>query len=279
MLKRLSLVNFRAPSTHIRRDKMIITKNRDELDSALEEAMSKDLKVGFVPMMGALHEGHLSLIRVAREYSDIVVVSIFVNPTQFAPHEDFDAYPRHEEEDAEKLREQGVEILFLPSIDVLYPSGMESDIKPGSAAKGLETDFRPHFFEGVVNVVHRLFEAVKPDFAVFGEKDFQQLAVIKEMVQAEDLPVQIIGAPIVRDEHGLALSSRNAYLSPSELEISRNLNSALKDVSEESDLNETIKTLIEKGFDKIDYVEKRWGRVLAAAWLGKTRLIDNMQIK
>ena len=258
---------------------MIITKNRDELDSALEEARLKDLKIGFVPTMGALHEGHLSLIRVAREYSDIVVVSIFVNPTQFAPHEDFDAYPRHEEEDAEKLREQGVEVLFLPSIDVLYPSGMESDIKPGSAAEGLETDFRPHFFEGVVNVVHRLFEAVKPDFAVFGEKDFQQLAVIKEMVQAEDLPVQIIGAPIVRDEHGLALSSRNAYLSPSELEISRNLNSALKDVSEESDLNETIKTLIEKGFDKIDYVEKRWGRVLAAAWLGKTRLIDNMQIK
>ena len=258
---------------------MDIIRTQTGLNTALSNRREQGEKIGFVPTMGALHEGHLSLIQCAQQHSECVVVSIFVNPTQFAPHEDFDSYPRDEVQDGKKLDDAGVDILFLPTERVLYPTGYDSDFKAGDAAQGLETTFRPHFFDGVVNVVYRLFNAVKPDIAVFGEKDFQQLQVIKEMVENQNLPMEIIGAPIIRDEHGLALSSRNAYLSEGELDIARQLNQILITTAKKQNIEETKKSLLSAGFDKIDYIEKRWNRILAAAWLGKTRLIDNIPTK
>lgn len=255
---------------------MDITRTQAELDTTLSNRREQGDKISFVPTMGALHEGHLSLIQCAQQHAECVAVSIFVNPTQFAPHEDFDSYPRNEAEDAKKLEDAGVDILFLPTEDILYPAGYDSNIKAGDAAQGLETTFRPHFFDGVVNVVYRLFSAVKPDIAVFGEKDFQQLQVIKEMAERQNLPINIIGAPIIRDEYGLALSSRNAYLSDSELNIARKLNKTLITAAKTHDLEEAKSALLSAGFREIDYIEQRWDRVLAAAWLGKTRLIDNI---
>jgi len=254
---------------------MQIAKTINELNNFKKENSGK---IAFVPTMGALHEGHISLIRLAKDHGNQVIVSIFVNPTQFAPHEDFDSYPREIEKDTKLLNDEGVDILFLPTEALLYPNGHNSKIKAGKAALGLETDFRSHFFDGVVNVVHRLFNAVKPDIAIFGEKDFQQLQVIREMVETLNLPIEIIGAPIARDEYGLALSSRNAYLSKDELEIASTFNIILKKATATKDYNSAKKELLENGFSEIDYIEQRWNRVLGAAWLGKTRLIDNIEI-
>ncbi|MGB3213878.1 MAG: pantoate--beta-alanine ligase, partial [Alphaproteobacteria bacterium] len=218
--------------------------------------------------------------------TDCVVVSIFVNPTQFAPHEDFCSYPRTEETDLALLKSAGADVVFLPSAAEIYPDGFGSAINPGPSAEGLESDFRPHFFGGVVNVVSRLFHAVKPDVAVFGEKDFQQLQVIREMVEALKLPIRIVGGPIIRDADGLALSSRNAYLSPEELIVARTLNrvlSAAADAMREGEKGEdacaeAAEKLLRSGFKRVDYIKVRWGRILAAVWLGKTRLIDNVSI-
>lgn len=248
---------------------MKIVRTKEELKDTLSSVTEG---IGFVPTMGALHEGHLSLVRLAQEKTDYVVASIFVNPTQFAPHEDFDSYPRDVDTDAEMLKVCGVDTLFLPDRQDLYPDGMDSPVQTGKAANGLETDFRPHFFGGVANVVSRLFDAVQPDIAVFGEKDYQQLMVIREMVTQYDMGIDIIGAPIARDKHGLALSSRNAYLNDKELDIARQLNVILHSP------NPTTESLLCAGFDKVDYIEKRWGRILGAAWVGKTRLIDNIAI-
>ncbi len=258
---------------------MKIIHTINELSSEISLRRNKGDKIGFVPTMGALHDGHLSLIECARDHSSCIVVSIFVNPTQFAPNEDFGSYPRMQESDAAKLKLAGVDILFLPTEDDLYPDGKDCNIKMGDAAKGLEATFRPTHFDGVVNVVSRLFNAVKPDIAIFGEKDFQQLQVIKEMTAFLQMPITIIGAPIYRDNHGLALSSRNAYLSDSEIEIARSLNKILRQVCQTRNLKAAKDELLSIGFDKIDYIEMRWNRILAAAWLGKTRLIDNITIK
>ncbi len=258
---------------------MKITHTINELNSEIALRRNNGDKIGFVPTMGALHDGHLSLVECAKEHSSCVVVSIFVNPTQFAPSEDFDSYPRTEESDAAKLEQAGVDILFLPSEDALYPDGKDCAIKTGDAANGLEAIFRPTHFNGVVNVVSRLFDAVKPEAAIFGEKDFQQLQVIKEMVSQYNMPTTIIGAPIYRDNQGLALSSRNAYLSSSEIDIARSLNKIIRKICISSDLKAAKSEILSQGFDKIDYVEIRWNRVLAAVWLGKTRLIDNMPIE
>lgn len=254
---------------------MKIAYSKEELKKA-RDALSGT--VGFVPTMGALHAGHLSLVALAKARADHVIASVFVNPTQFAPHEDFNAYPREEAKDAEKLRTAGVDILYLPTADDLYADGYDSPVETGESAKGLESDFRPTHFAGVVNVVYRLFQAVHPDAAIFGEKDYQQLQVIKEMVAQYKLPVEIIGAPIARDECGLALSSRNAYLSADELAIARKLNIVLKDCAQTGDTETAKDRLLEAGFQKIDYVSLWNGRILAAAWLGKTRLIDNFPI-
>ena len=270
---------------------MDIFDNRNDLNTTIDAGRAAGKRVGFVPTMGALHDGHLSLVEVAKAQCDLVVVSIFVNPTQFAPGEDFEAYPRDTDRDVSLLESAGVDCVYLPTLAEIYPEGAAVSVNAGAAAQGLESHFRPHFFDGVCSVVHRLFEIVRPDVTVFGEKDYQQLMVIREMVAAHDLDIEVLGAPIVRDEYGLALSSRNAYLSVDELAIARKLNSILGDPSlraersdpksQEIDCSATpamTDALLEVGFDKVDYIDQRWGRVLAAAWIGKTRLIDNMPL-
>ncbi len=259
--------------------RMQAIQSPQELHNITEEwRKNESAKIALIPTMGALHEGHLSLIDIAREKATRVVVSIFVNPAQFAPHEDFDSYPRTIEADLKKLEKRGVDLVYLPQESDIYPDGMNSDIKAGSAANGLETDFRAHFFDGVVNIVHRLFTQIRPDIAVFGKKDYQQLCVIREMVQTQNMNIEIIGGEIIRDAHGLALSSRNAYLSGSELDTARMLNIILFNASQNRDCDSAKALISQAGFDKIDYVSIRGNRILAAVWIGKTRLIDNMAI-
>lgn len=263
---------------------MRIAFTHAELEEILTPWKIDGQRIAFVPTMGALHAGHVSLMQLAREYADKVVASIFVNPTQFAPHEDFEHYPRQEAADMDKLEESGVDLVYLPLESGIYADGLEPYVQPGSAAEGLETLFRPHFFGGVVNVVERLFSHIQPDIAIFGEKDFQQLQVIREMVETYNMPIRIIGGPIVRDSEGLALSSRNAYLSPEELAVARQMNkillriASLREPARLEAIQKAPQDLLAAGFDKIDYVQPRWNRLLAAAWLGKTRLIDNVPL-
>jgi pantoate--beta-alanine ligase len=256
------------------------------------------LKVAMVPTMGALHDGHISLVRIALERAERCVVSIFVNPTQFAPTEDLDKYPRQLARDLDRLRDAGAHLAFTPDVSEMYPSGFATKISVGGPSRGLETDFRPSFFDGVATVVAKLFLQAAPDCAVFGEKDYQQLCVVRQLCRDLDLPVEIIGAPTVRDAHGLAMSSRNAYLGATELEIARKLNLVLRRTAaalsagadEAAATEDAAKVLVSAGFQKVDYVAARasvtlepWqrgrdGRLLAAAWLGTTRLIDNVEI-
>lgn len=275
-----------------------ISRTIADLRTELKGWRQQGLSVAMVPTMGALHEGHLSLMREALSRADRCIVSIFVNPTQFAPTEDLDKYQRQLEHDIERLREVGVHLAFTPSPDEVYPKGFATKIIVGGPSAGLETDFRPHFFEGVATVVTKLFQQATPDCAVFGEKDYQQLCVVRQMCRDLDIPVEIVGAPTVRDEHGLAMSSRNAYLDEAQLAIARRLNVILRGasaaISDGADpAAETAsagKALLEAGFKSIDYVAAResgslgpWqpeteGRLLTAAWLGSTRLIDNVEI-
>ncbi|RVD54588.1 pantoate--beta-alanine ligase [Mesorhizobium sp. M2D.F.Ca.ET.185.01.1.1] len=256
------------------------------------------LKVAMVPTMGALHDGHISLVRIALERADRSVVSIFVNPTQFAPTEDLDKYPRQLARDLDRLRDAGAHLAFTPGVAEMYPAGFTTKISVGGPSSGLETDFRPNFFDGVATVVAKLFLQAEPDCAVFGEKDYQQLCVVRQLCRDLDLPVEIVGAPTVRDAHGLAMSSRNAYLGEAELDIARQLNVILRRAAaalsagedEAGATEDAAKALVSAGFRKVDYVaarasvtlapwqRKRDGRVLAAAWLGTTRLIDNVEI-
>jgi pantoate--beta-alanine ligase len=250
--------------------------------------------------MGALHDGHLAHIEHARAHAKFVVVSIFVNPTQFAPHEDFDRYPRDLDSDANRLQAAGgVDLIYAPGVEQIYPDGAEAEEIPGGPAGGLESIFRPHFFAGVTAVVERLFRQVTPDFATFGEKDFQQLRVIEHMVDRLNLNIKIIPVPIVRGKDGLALSSRNAYLSPEERKIAPTLFRTLQDIAarvrDRRDIAqaeaEGNAALLCSGFDRVDYYAVRDSaslhpirelnapsRILAAAWLGKTRLIDNIAV-
>ena len=255
-------------------------------------------RVGLVPTMGALHEGHLSLVRQARARTETVVVSIFVNPAQFAPNEDFDAYPRTWEADLEKLGEQA-DIVFAPKASEMYPSGHATTISVAGPSTGLETDFRPHFFTGVATVVAKLLLAASPDFAMFGEKDYQQLLVVRRLVHDLNLPVEIVGVPTLRESDGLALSSRNAYLGADERKIAGALNgilrSAIARARTTGDLRaaeaSAIEALWAAGFSHVDYVAirdaqtldhiatlDRPARILAAVKIGKTRRIDNMAV-
>lgn len=256
--------------------------------------------IALVPTMGALHEGHLTLIKLAKQNADRVVASIFVNPTQFAPHEDLARYPRDEEGDAAKLMTAGCDLLWAPAVTEMYPEGSSVTVKPGTAALPLEGAFRPHHFAGVATVCCKLFNQVTPDVAIFGQKDFQQLAVLRQMVRDLDMPLSLIGAPTKREKDGLALSSRNAYLSPEQRAIAPVLNSAITELAEKVAAGKSISSAIEAakkkvlgaGFDRIDYIAvadaetleeiakrgERELRVLAAAWLGKTRLIDNVAV-
>jgi pantoate--beta-alanine ligase len=256
-------------------------------------------RVGLVPTLGALHEGHLSLVRNARNLSDTVVVSIFVNPAQFAPHEDFDAYPRDLSGDLAKLGDQA-DVVFAPSVREMYPHGHATTTisVPGPSA-GLETDFRPHFFTGVATVVAKLLIAASPDIAMFGEKDYQQLLVVRRLVRDLGLAVEIVGVPTFREADGLAMSSRNAYLDGDQRKIAGALNAILKNAISQArgsgDLRAAealaIEALWAAGFSHVDYVAirdaetldhiatlERPARILAAAKIGKTRLIDNMPV-
>lgn len=254
--------------------------------------------IALVPTMGALHDGHLDLVRLAKADGAHAVVSIFVNPRQFAPHEDFDRYPRQLEADAEKLASVGAGLIWAPTPVEMYPDGFATRLEVGGAALGLETDFRPHFFGGVATVCCKLFSQVTPDVAIFGEKDYQQLCVLKQVVADLNLPLSIIGAPTRREADGLALSSRNAYLTPSEREIAPTLHRALtacagaiaSGVSIGTATATATKSVLASGFSKVDYIAARNARtladpspgspvrLLAAAWLGKTRLIDNIAV-
>ncbi len=255
--------------------------------------------LGLVPTMGALHEGHLSLVRLARRTCRRVVVSIFVNPTQFAPNEDFARYPRDEAGDLAKLAGVACDLVWAPDVAQMYPDGFATRVVPAGAAEGLESDFRPHFFAGVATVCCKLFNQVGPDVAVFGEKDYQQLCVVRQMVRDLDLPLAIVGAPTVREADGLAMSSRNAYLAPEQRRAAPAMHRAIASVAARVAAGEAPAhaardaraELVRAGFDPIDYVEVRDAetlrpvsdasrplRVLAAAWLGKTRLIDNVAV-
>ncbi len=267
---------------------MKIINNINDLDFFVREAAEKYQKTAFIPTMGALHAGHLKLVEEGLRHADKAIVSIFVNPTQFAPHEDFDSYPRTVEEDIQKLEAVGAQALWLPCTEDIYPNGKEVDVRITGVSEPLEGEFRPHFFDGVATVVARLLRKVKPDIAMFGEKDFQQLQVVKKMVIQENIEIEIIGVPIVRDENGLALSSRNAYLNEAEFKTAIQLNIILKEMADGSiDEKGAHEKILEAGFDKIDYCTVRNAknfkqenpdRVLVAAWIGKTRLIDNMPL-
>ncbi len=262
-------------------------------------------RIVFVPTMGALHEGHLTLVRLAKKYGERVVVSIFVNPTQFAPGEDLDAYPRTEKEDARLLMAEGVDLVYIPDPQTMYDVHHATGITVGGVAKGLETDYRPTFFDGVALVVTKLFNRVQPDIAIFGEKDYQQLATIRRLVDDLDMQIKIIGAPIARDKHGLALSSRNAYFDEAGLNLARRLNVIMKkcaaDMREGQHVDKATDAakaaLMRAGFSSVDYVEVRSpnsltvleggyldgpARVLVAAHCpnkGKSvRLIDNFPV-
>jgi len=242
-------------------------KSFKELKKARESVKGA---VAFVPTMGALHAGHIKLVDEAYKYAPNVIVSIFVNPTQFGAGEDLDKYPRTLEADATKLAGFNG-IIYAPTADDIYPNGQGITVKAGKAAKGLCGEFRPGHFDGVATVVSKLFDQVQPDFALFGEKDFQQLMVIKEMNYPD---VEIIGVPTLREADGLAMSSRNIYLSAEERKLAPLIYNELQTKNPEL----ATRNLEAAGF-KIQYLEQRWGRLLVAAYLGNTRLIDNIALK
>ncbi len=279
---------------------LAVARTRVELDRAMARLREAGGRVALVPTMGALHEGHLALISKAQEIAERTVVSIYVNPQQFAAHEDLDTYPREELSDAKALKVAGIDLVWAPSNETMYGADFATWVLPEGAAKGLESDFRPHFFQGVATVVLKLFNQVSPDVAVFGEKDYQQLCVIRQLVRDLDLITEIAGVPTVREPDGLALSSRNNYLSTAERVIAPRFNGVLCEVAQalaeghesEAMSKKAKKELLAAGFEKIDYIEARDaetlapfdidsgrpGRVLAAVWLGGTRLIDNVAI-
>jgi pantoate--beta-alanine ligase len=268
------------------------------LRRALELYRKRSERVALVPTMGALHRGHMALIREAGRRAKHVVVSIFVNPTQFAPHEDFASYPRSFATDLKALRDAKVDLVWAPSVEAMYPDGFATRLAPeGPAKAGLEDQFRPHFFGGVATVVAKLFTQVSPDFALFGQKDYQQLRVITQMAKDLDLEVKVIGVPTVREADGLALSSRNVYLSTTERAVAPMLHRVLKDCATRIKSGEKVDRVLNVGRIEIDlagfvldYLEARHAltltpiaspkdgpiRLLVAARLGKTRLIDNI---
>ena len=257
-------------------------------------------KIALVPTMGALHAGHLALVAEARRRARRVVVSIFVNPSQFAPHEDFSSYPRSFAADLKALTEAKADLVWAPTAQVMYPEGFAPRIAPeGAALAGLEDPFRPHFCGGVATVVAKLFLQTQPDFALFGEKDYQQLRVVTQMAKDLDLPLKVIGIKTVRENDGLALSSRNAYLSAAERAAAPILYRVLRDSAARIKKGEPIARALENGRNEIaragfalDYLEARHAltlapvasrkdgpiRLLLAAKIGKTRLIDNLGV-
>lgn len=279
---------------------MQTVRDIETLKAALAELRADGGTIAFVPTMGALHAGHMALVAEGRRRASHVVASIFVNPTQFAAHEDLSTYPRREATDARMLEEEGCALLWAPDAGTMYPDGFVADVRAGSLGEGLDGAARPGHFDGVATVVSRLFDQVRPDIALFGEKDYQQLAVIRQMVSDLGLAVEIVGVPTQRDADGLALSSRNAYLTDEERQSARALPRALGEaaaaIRRGGAVAEALATARERlakaGFDPIDYVElrdsetlepvealERPARLLAAARIGRTRLIDNLAVE
>ncbi len=276
---------------------MEVIESISEMKNLVKDWKRQGLSIGFVPTMGYLHEGHLALVRRIKELSDRVVVSIFVNPIQFAPGEDYQRYPRDLERDKALLEKEGVDVLFSPKVEEMYPPGFQTYVEVKELSSGLCGKYRPGHFVGVATVVLKLFNIVQPDIAVFGEKDYQQLKVIQRMVQDLNLDVKIISHPTVREEDGLAMSSRNTYLSPEERKSAIALYKALN-LAEElinqgerrvATLKEKLKEFIESfPYTKVQYIEfvhpetlKEVERVdeptllALAVFVGKARLIDN----
>lgn len=258
-----------------------------------------DQSLALVPTMGALHRGHLSLVEKARSLADVVVVSLFVNPTQFGPNEDYARYPRQQEQDIALLTECGADYVYLPEMEDMYPQGFATSIHVSGVSEGLCGEIRPGHFDGVATVVNKLLMQTQPNVAVFGEKDFQQLHVIRQMVQDLNIPTQIIGAPILREADGLAMSSRNAYLSEESRSraaaIYRVMNLAKEGIENGDVIADKLQwiehQLLDAGFASVDYVACRdeetlaeidqletSARLLVAARIGETRLIDNISI-
>jgi pantoate--beta-alanine ligase len=278
----------------------MIVRSVPALRRALESLRAKKATTALVPTMGALHDGHVSLVRLAKRRAAKVIVSIFVNPTQFAPSEDFGSYPRTWKSDVGKLAAEDVDLIWNPDVKTMYPDGFATKIlTEGPATAALEDRFRPHFFGGVTTVVGKLFTQVRPDFAIFGEKDFQQLRVVTRMAGDLDLGVKVIGSKTVRERDGLAMSSRNVYLSPEERQTAPTLYRAMKESAKRLRAGDDLRAAMEGGAELIsnagfilDYFEARHAdtlapiasvkdgpvRILVAAKLGKTRLIDNVGV-
>ncbi|HRK66374.1 MAG TPA: pantoate--beta-alanine ligase [Hyphomonas sp.] len=282
-----------------------VVRSRVALQQQVRAWKAAGETVGFVPTMGALHAGHISLVEKAKEFATRTVVSIFVNPTQFAPGEDFETYPRREDEDLALLMSAGCDAVYLPTVAEMYPDGSATDVRVNGMSDLLDGIYRPHFFYGVATVVARLFLHAQPDVAVFGEKDYQQLQIIRRMVHDLGFPIEIIGGETKRDADGLAQSSRNLYLSKEERQTAGAMFAALHRAamrlsrgSIPSDvLEESRSFLLTAGFRSVDYValvdpgtlqalpadsplpEGTKARLLGAAWLGRTRLIDNVSVK
>jgi pantoate--beta-alanine ligase len=277
-----------------------ILRTVPSLRRALEPYRRAGATIALVPTMGALHRGHMALVREARRRARRVVVSIFVNPAQFAPHEDFASYPRSFATDLKALRTEKIDTVWAPAVEAMYPDGFSTRLAPEGPAKvGLEDKYRPHFFGGVATVVAKLFTQVSPDFALFGQKDYQQLRVITQMAKDLDLSVKVVGVPTVREPDGLALSSRNVYLSSAERAVAPMLYKVLKGCASRIKSGEKIDRVLNVGRIEVDlagfsldYLEARHAltltpvgslkegpvRLLIAARIGKTRLIDNVAV-
>ncbi len=278
-------------------DSLATVRTVADLRKAIGAWRKEGLSIGLVPTMGALHEGHFSLVEKSVSENDCTCVTLFVNPKQFGPNEDFEVYPRDEEADAAALQERNADLLFAPEVGEMYPDGAVTSVSVPGIGDVLEGEFRPGFFTGVATVVSKLLIQALPDRAYFGEKDYQQLCVIRRMTADLNILVEIVGCPIVREGDGLALSSRNSYLSADERAVAPALNAALQEIG--GAVRENVKIapvqqaatdgLLAAGFSSVDYlavvdaqtlepVTSASGpvRILGAAWLGKTRLIDNI---
>lgn len=270
-----------------------------QLQAMLHAWRVKRQTVALVPTMGALHQGHLQLVREAKNHAQAVVVSIFVNPTQFGPQEDFTKYPRMLERDIELLAQEGVDLVWAPTVEEMYPRDFSTIIHVAQVSEGLCDTTRPGHFDGVATVVMKLFNQIKPDVALFGEKDYQQLCVIRRMVADLNIEMEIIGVPTIREKDGLAMSSRNQYLSTEERKVAPILYKILQESAKAIAQGDGIKDVLEEakqrlfiaGFEKLDYFELReedtllplahYGvpaRLLVAVHLGNTRLIDNVSV-
>ena len=281
---------------------MKIVENRDEAYAQVSQWRQQGCEIGLVPTMGALHEGHLSLANRSVGECDKTLASIFVNPTQFGPSEDFSKYPRTLDRDIELLTDCGVDLLFVPGKDELYPESFSTFVEPPELAKVLEGEFRPGHFRGVTTVVLKLFNVLPAHRAYFGQKDYQQLAVIKKMVRDLDVPVNVVGCETVRDIDGLALSSRNRYLNPEEREKALSISRALRQVESMVTAGETNVELLEQqmtaqmtgvvktiqyarvvdaetlqSIESLNHARSR-AVALIAAYVGNTRLIDNLEL-